>query len=130
MTLRKPPGKVTAAARTTQRKGDDMAPTGDFKILFIAGFGPIVREVNVSRKLYSEILGIQFKEESGEYLHTEAMKGANSFALWPLSHAAQSCFGKDSWPDEIPAPQPGLSSMSIVSKRRRLSLWHEAIECS
>ncbi len=85
-----------------------MAPTGDFKILFIAGFGPIVREVNVSRKLYSEILGIQFKEESGEYLHTEAMKGANSFALWPLSHAAQSCFGKDSWPDEIPAPQAWL----------------------
>jgi hypothetical protein len=27
------------------------------------------------------------------------------FALWPLSQAAQSCFGKESWPDEIPAPQ-------------------------
>ena len=78
------------------------------KILFIAGFGPIVPDVTASRKVYSELLGIDFKEETGGYLHTEALKGANSFALWPLSQAAQSCFGKNSWPDEIPQPQAWL----------------------
>ena len=78
------------------------------KILFIAGFGPIVGKPADSRKLYSELLGIRFKEESGEYLHTEALKGAKTFALWPLSQAAQSCFGKDSWPDDIPIPQAWL----------------------
>jgi hypothetical protein len=78
------------------------------KVLFIAGFGPIVRDKAAGRKLYREILGIGFKEESGEYLHTELLKGANSFALWPLSQAAQSCFGKDSWPDDIPVPQAWL----------------------
>ena len=78
------------------------------KILFIAGFGPIVREPADSRRLYSEILGIRFKEESGEYLHTEALKGAKTFALWPLSQAAESCFGKDSWPDDIPIPHAWL----------------------
>ena len=78
------------------------------KILFIAGFGPIVREPADSRKLYSEILGIHFKEESGEYLHTEALKGAKTFALWPLSQAAESCFGKGSWPDDIPIPHAWL----------------------
>jgi catechol 2,3-dioxygenase-like lactoylglutathione lyase family enzyme len=36
------------------------------------------------------------------------LKGARSFALWPLPHAAQSCFGTDSWPEEIPAPQAWL----------------------
>jgi hypothetical protein len=82
-----------------------MERIGNVRILFIAGFGPIVRDTAESRKLYSEILGISFKEESGEYLHTEALKGAKLFALWPLSQAAQSCFGKDSWPDDIPAPQ-------------------------
>ncbi|MGC2723439.1 MAG: hypothetical protein WA224_05700, partial [Candidatus Acidiferrales bacterium] len=41
-------------------------------------------------------------------LHTEALKGAKTFALWPLSQAAQSCFGKDSWPDDIPVPQAWL----------------------
>ena len=78
------------------------------KVLFIAGFGPIVREAAISRKLYNEGFGIRFKEEAGGYLHTEKLKGAKSFALWPLSHAAQSCFGKDSWPDGIPAPQAWL----------------------
>ena len=78
------------------------------KVLFIAGFGPIVGKPADSRKLYSEILGIDFKEESGEYLHTEALKGAKTFALWPLSQAAQSCFGKDSWPDDIPIPHAWL----------------------
>lgn len=85
-----------------------MKEFGNIKVLFIAGFGPIVREAAVSRKLYSQVLGINFKEESGDYLHTEALKGANTFALWPLSQAAQSCFGKDSWPDGIPAPQAWL----------------------
>ena len=80
----------------------------NIKILFIAGFGPIVREPAKSRRLYSELLGIPFKEESDGYLHTEALTGAKTFALWPLSQAAQSCFGKDSWPDDIPAPQAGL----------------------
>lgn len=75
-----------------------MQSIGGINVLFIAGFGPIVpivRDTTQSRKLYSEILGIPFKEESGEYLHTEGLKGANSFALWPLSQAAQSRFGKD-----------------------------------
>ena len=78
------------------------------KVLFIAGFGPIVGKPADSRKLYSEILGIRFKEESGEYLHTEALKGAKTFALWPLSQAAESCFGKDSWPADIPIPHAWL----------------------
>lgn len=81
---------------------------GSIKILFIAGFGPIVRDTAESRKLYGETLGIHFKEETGEYLHTEALKGANSFALWPLSEAAQSCFGKNSWPEHIPIPRAWL----------------------
>jgi len=85
-----------------------MHGTGNIKILFIAGFGPIVRDVAESRKLYREVLGIPFKEETDGYLHTEALRGAQSFALWPLSQAAQSCFGKDSWPDNIPVPQAWL----------------------
>ena len=80
----------------------------NIKVLFIAGFGPIVRDTAASGKLYREILGISFKEESDGYFHTEALKGAKTFALWPLSQAAQSCFGGDSWPDDIPVPQAWL----------------------
>jgi catechol 2,3-dioxygenase-like lactoylglutathione lyase family enzyme len=85
-----------------------MQGIGVIDVLFIAGFGPIVRDATESRKLYSDTLGIPFKEESGEYLHTEALEGAKTFALWPLSQAAQSCFGKDSWPDNVPVPQAWL----------------------
>jgi hypothetical protein len=80
----------------------------NLKILFIAGFGPIVRDTAESRKLYGDMLGIPFKEESGGYLHTEDVPGAKTFALWPLSHVAESCFGTDSWPDNIPAPHAWL----------------------
>ena len=73
--------------------------------LFIAGFGPIVTDPQASRELYSRAFGIPFKEENGGYLHTENLKGANSFALWPLSQAAQSCFGTDAWPHDVPIPQ-------------------------
>ncbi|WP_423760974.1 VOC family protein [Burkholderia sp. NLJ2] len=73
--------------------------------LFIAGFGPIVIEAQASRELYSGAFCIPFKEENGGYLHTESLKGANTFALWPLSQAAQSCFGSDSWRGDVPIPQ-------------------------
>lgn len=78
------------------------------RVLFVAGFGPIVGDRIASRKLYGEALNISFKEEQGGYLHTEVLKGVQSFALWPLEQAAQSCFGKDSWPDNTPVPHAWL----------------------
>ena len=69
---------------------------------------PLFEQTAKSRKLYGEALGIPFKEESGGYLHAEALQGAKTFALWPLSQAAHSCFGKDTWPEDIPVPQAWL----------------------
>ena len=80
-------------------------PRDAVKILFIAGFGPVVRDASPTRKLYIDDLGILFTEEAGGYLHTETLQGANTFALWPLSEAAQSCFGSASWPSDVPVPQ-------------------------
>jgi hypothetical protein len=85
-----------------------MLAAANVEVLFIAGFGPVVRDTEESRKLYRDVLGIPFKAEADGYLHTEAIPGAKSFALWPLSQAAQSCFGKDSWPENTAAPQAWL----------------------
>ncbi|HVT97501.1 MAG TPA: VOC family protein [Acidobacteriaceae bacterium] len=85
-----------------------MPRVGNLEVLFIAGFGPIVRDREESRRLYADVLGIHFKEESGGYLHTEDVPGAKSFALWPLDQAAESCFGEKDWPASIPAPQAWL----------------------
>ncbi len=77
------------------------------KVLFIAGFGPIVREPRSSRRLYRDVLGISFHDTEG-YLHTERVEGAKGFGLWPLAHAARSCFGTATWPKELPVPQAWL----------------------
>ena len=78
------------------------------KVLFIAGFGPVSADPAGSRRLYGDALGIQFKDEDGEYRHTEELEGAKTFAVWPLNQAAQSCFGRDDWPGDVVTPQAWL----------------------
>jgi len=78
------------------------------KILFIAGFGPITADAEESRQLYEGALGINFKREEGDYRHTEDLKGANSFAVWPLAQAAESCFSTNEWPEDVVHPQAWL----------------------
>lgn len=78
------------------------------KVLFIAGFGPVASDVEGSRRLYEDALGLAFKIEDGEYRHTEELAGANTFAVWPLSQAAESCFGSREWPGDVPRPQAWL----------------------
>lgn len=74
-------------------------------VLFVAGFGPIVRDAVASRKFYADTLALPFKEDVGGYLHTGAIDGVKHFALWPLAQAAQSCFGTDEWRADLPVPQ-------------------------
>src|SRR5215469_5529958 len=97
-----------AGAPLAARRGDAMQGPEKTRILFIAGFGPIVRNTDASRRLYVKALAIPFKEETGGYLHTDALQGAKEFALWPLSEAAKSCFGNSAWPDSLPAPHAWL----------------------
>ena len=78
------------------------------KVLFIAGFGPITSSITESRRLYQDALGIRFKVEEGAYLHTEDVKGANTFAVWPLAQAAESCFGTSEWPADTAVPHAWL----------------------
>jgi len=74
-------------------------------VLFVAGFGPIVRDPAASRRLYAETLGLPLREDADGYLHTGALDGVKHFALWPLAQAAVSCFGTDRWPADLPVPQ-------------------------
>ena len=78
------------------------------KVMFVAGFGPIVRDREESRRLYADDLGVNLNAEADGYLHTEALEGVKAFALWPLSQAAESCFGVSEWPERVPVPQAWL----------------------
>jgi catechol 2,3-dioxygenase-like lactoylglutathione lyase family enzyme len=78
------------------------------KVLFVAGFGPIVSDRQESAAFYRESLGLSFQEETDGYLHTEDLQGVNTFALWPLSQVAQSCFSASEWPADLPVPTSWL----------------------
>jgi uncharacterized glyoxalase superfamily protein PhnB len=76
------------------------------KVKFVAGFAPIVTNLGESRKFYGELLSvpIEFKEGS-DYTATDNMDGMKHFGLWTLQGAAQSVFGQDEWPSDVPIPQ-------------------------
>lgn len=74
------------------------------KISFVAGFGPIVRDVDASRAFWGSGLGIALEEAAPSYFTNDDLDGVKAFALWPLSQAAESTFGTDAWPDDVPAP--------------------------
>jgi catechol 2,3-dioxygenase-like lactoylglutathione lyase family enzyme len=75
------------------------------KPAFVAGFGPIVRDTDASRAFWGDGLGIALKEASDDYWTNDDLDGVKAFALWPLSQAAESCFGTDVWPADLPEPQ-------------------------
>ena len=75
------------------------------KIAFVAGFGPIVPDVNASRAFWGEGLGIMLEEAAPSYFTNDDLDGVRAFALWPLSQAAESTFGTDRWPADVPTPQ-------------------------
>jgi catechol 2,3-dioxygenase-like lactoylglutathione lyase family enzyme len=78
------------------------------KVLFVTGFGPIVSDMQKSAAFYRDSLSLSFQEEADGYFHTEDLQGVKTFALWPLSQVAQSCFGMDEWPTDLPAPTSWL----------------------
>lgn len=77
------------------------------KLGFVAGFGPIVRDTDESRRFWSDA-GFELGELAPDYYGTDDVEGVKAFALWPLSQAAESTFGTADWPDDIPAPQAWL----------------------
>lgn len=80
------------------------------KVLFIAGFGPIVTNQKENEQLFKNILGLPLETIEGYdgYLHSEKVQGVKCFALWPLDKAAMSCFGTAVWPESVPVPQAWL----------------------
>jgi catechol 2,3-dioxygenase-like lactoylglutathione lyase family enzyme len=87
-----------------------MSSIEGLKVLFVAGFGPIVRAPAESRQFYLDTLGLPLEAmpDDDTYLHAEKLDGVKHFALWPLAQAAQSCFGSPEWPAEVPAPHAWL----------------------
>ena len=76
------------------------------RIRFVAGFAPIVRDLDESRRFYRDALGLPL--DDSDYPHTDHVVGLKHFGLWSLVGAAKSCFGTSVWPAELPVPQGSL----------------------
>jgi len=77
------------------------------KVQSIAGFAAISADPEASHQLYEDALGLSMKE-MGEYHCLDRFPGCNHFGVWPLHMAAQTCFGTDEWPTELPIPTSTL----------------------
>lgn len=75
------------------------------EVLFVAGFAPITAEPERAGHLYRETLGLPLRTVAGDYVATDDLEGVKHFGVWPLTDAAQSCFGEPSWPEDVPVPQ-------------------------
>ena len=77
-------------------------------VKFIASVSPIVKDPDGARAFYGATLGLAFEGGEGDYVFTERLEGVKHFGLWPLSEAARACFGTDTWPADIEAPQASI----------------------
>jgi catechol 2,3-dioxygenase-like lactoylglutathione lyase family enzyme len=79
------------------------------KVLFIASVAVVAADPPKSRELFVDALGLPLEaSEGGDYFHSEQIGGSRHFAVWPLSQAAQACFGADVWPPDRPTPQVSI----------------------
>ena len=75
------------------------------EIEFVSGVAVIAPDPAQSRRLYVDTLGLPLASEGGDYFHSEHIPGAKHFGVWPLSQAAQACFGSEQWPAHLAVPQ-------------------------
>jgi catechol 2,3-dioxygenase-like lactoylglutathione lyase family enzyme len=77
-------------------------------VQFIASVSVIAPDPATSRHLYLEALGLPLERLDGEYFASERIDGSRHFGVWPLTEAAQACFGTDAWPTDRPVPQVSI----------------------
>jgi catechol 2,3-dioxygenase-like lactoylglutathione lyase family enzyme len=79
------------------------------KIEFVSTVAVITPDQPQSRRLYIDTLGLPLTGQSADgYLHSEQVPGTKSFGVWPLSQAAEACFGSERWPEHILVPQASV----------------------
>lgn len=73
-------------------------------VQFITSAAIVTPDAAESRKLFIDALGLPLERHEGDYYFSEKIGGCKHFGVWPLSQAAQACFGATSWPSDRPVP--------------------------
>jgi catechol 2,3-dioxygenase-like lactoylglutathione lyase family enzyme len=80
----------------------------NMNVLFIASVAVVVADPLKSRKLFVNALGLALEGEGDGYYSSEQIAGSNHFGVWPLSQAAEACFGIPEWPADRVVPQASI----------------------
>jgi catechol 2,3-dioxygenase-like lactoylglutathione lyase family enzyme len=74
----------------------------------VATVAVITAEPARSRELFMKTLGLPLEGEGDGYYSSGSIPGCNHFGVWPLSEAAQACFGRTEWPAHLIVPQASI----------------------
>ncbi|MFN2617853.1 MAG: glyoxalase [Thermoleophilaceae bacterium] len=78
-------------------------------VVFVSGVAVVAADPPESRKLFLDALGLPLKPHEGDdYYSSEDIDGCKHFGVWPLSEAAEACFGQSEWPSDRTIPQVSL----------------------
>jgi len=77
-------------------------------VLFVASVAVVVADPPQSRKLFRDALGLPLEGEGDGYYSSGNIPGSKHFGVWPLSEAAEACFGTAEWPADRPVPQASI----------------------
>ena len=74
-------------------------------VLFIASVAVVAADPPESRKLFIDAIGLPLEGEGDGYYSSGSIAGSKHFGVWPLSQAAEACFGTTKWPADRVVPQ-------------------------
>jgi catechol 2,3-dioxygenase-like lactoylglutathione lyase family enzyme len=79
------------------------------EIQFITSIAVITPDPEKSRELFVDALGLPLEASPGsDYFNSEQIDGSKHFGIWPLSEAAEACFGTPEWPADRTVPQMSI----------------------
>jgi catechol 2,3-dioxygenase-like lactoylglutathione lyase family enzyme len=78
------------------------------EVQFIASVSVVAADPPKSRELFVNALGLPLEAGEDDYFHSERIAGSRHFGVWPLTQAAQACFGSDEWPADRVLPQVSI----------------------
>ena len=106
------------------------------QVLGLATAAVITADPAAERGLLVQALGLPLTsapDSPFDYWSSERVAGVRHFGVWPLTEAAQSCFGTSSWPVERPIPQASfeyevldVSAAAVELQAAGFELLHDA----
>lgn len=77
-------------------------------VQFIASVAVVAADPPQSRRLFIDALGLPLEGEGDGYYSSGSIGGSKHFGVWPLSQAAEACFGTPEWPAARAIPQASI----------------------